>query len=88
MSKKAREDKPKESNYTGFGLNPFPLLICVTIYVFGLGGALMHTARQSPALRGSTKVADTSFYLAEMKISPMKGKNYQDYIQVDAAGDP
>lgn len=69
VTKRAREDKPKESNYTGYGLNPFPLLLCLNVYVLAMGIALLVRAFGYPALRGQVQVRDPSFYLADMKFS-------------------
>lgn len=72
VSRKAREEKPKESNYTGYGLNPFPLLLCLNVYVLAMGIALLCKAYSYPALRGQIQLSDPSFYLADMKFSQMK----------------
>ena len=54
VSKKEKVAKKKESEYTGFGLNPFPLLICVNVCVLAVGIALLVRAYDDPSLRGST----------------------------------
>lgn len=86
VSKKEREAKKKESEYTGFGLNPFPLLICMNICVLAVGIALLVKAYDHPSLRGSTQLTDPSFYLADMGFSRMKVTIFQEYKYLDSAG--